>query len=340
MSTIKVDAHLATEITAIAEHAARFETLGYDGVWTGESKHDAFLALAAAAPATSRVSLGSEVAIAFARSPMSLAQLGWDMQEYSSGRFILGLGSQVKAHIERRYSMPWSRPAARMREMVLAIRAIWDCWTNAAPLDFRGEFYQHTLMTPFFTPEPSDHPLPPVYLAGVGPAMTEVAGEVADGFFLHPFTTPRFLREVTRVALERGRVKAAKTLDGFDIGGPVFAAIGRDETELAAAVEACKARIAFYASTPQYRPVLELHGWGDVHDECHQLARQGRWSEMHHAISDEVVEAIAEIGDPVTVGRGLARRYGGLVTRLSLYAPYPHDAAIEHEVVDALRAAV
>jgi probable F420-dependent oxidoreductase len=269
---------------------------------------------------------------------MTLAHAGYDMNLYAGGRFILGLGSQIRPHITKRFSMPWSLPAARMRELVLAVRAIWSNWEHGTPLDFRGEHYTHTLMTPFFTPGRHEHGSPPIYLAGVGPLMTEVAGEVCDGFIYHPFTTDRYLREVTRPALERGRAKAGKSgLDGFCVTGPAFACVGRDDAELAAAIAGTKAQIAFYASTPAYRPVLELHGWADLQAELAALTKAGRWDEMGERIDDEVLHAFAVVGDPMTVGHGLQARWGDVVDRLTIYATYRPDPAIWPAVIDAMR---
>ncbi|HEY4332123.1 MAG TPA: TIGR03617 family F420-dependent LLM class oxidoreductase, partial [Ilumatobacteraceae bacterium] len=263
----------------------------------------------------------------FARNPMTLAQTGYDLQAYS-GRLLLGLGSQIKPHITKRFSMEWSHPAPRMRELVLAMRAIWDCWLNGTKLEFRGEFYKHTLMTPFFTPNASDlgdFGPPKVFLAGVGELMTEVAGEVCDGFICHGFTTERYLREVTLPALERGRAKAGKTMEGFEIMGPSFVVSGSDEAELEAAKRGTRQQIAFYGSTPSYRPVLELHGWGSLQDDLNRLSKQGQWQEMGDVINDEVLNTFAVVGEPEHIGTELTRRYGDVISRISFYAPYKSD---------------
>ncbi|HEY8525742.1 MAG TPA: LLM class F420-dependent oxidoreductase [Acidimicrobiales bacterium] len=302
--------------------AAKQEARGYDGVWTAETSHDPFLPLALAAEHTSKVDLGTSIAVAFARNPMTLAQTSWDLQALSGGRFILGLGSQIKPHITRRFSMPWSKPAARMREMILAIRAIWESWDKGTKLDFQGEFYTHTLMTPFFNPGPNGHGDPRIFLAGVGERMTEVAGEVADGLICHAFTTRRYVEEVTLPALQRGRAKAGKTMEGFELSGPMFIVSGRNEEEMAAASTAVRQQIAFYGSTPAYRPVLELHGWGDAQDELNRLSKQGRWKEMGELIDDEMLDAFAVVGSIESVAQQLRERWGGLLHRLSFYAPY------------------
>lgn len=291
--------------------AKRAEDQGYDGFWLAETKHDPFLALAGAAAATERIELGTAIAVAFARNPMTVATTANDLRLLSEGRFNLGLGSQVEAHITKRFSMPWSKPAARMREFVLAIRAIWHAWETGERLAFRGEFYKHTLMTPFFDPGPNPHGTAPIYLAGVGGLMTEVAGEVADGFLCHNFTTERYLREVTLPALERGRAKAGKTLEGFEISGPVFAATNDQE------IADVKRQIAFYGSTPAYRPVLDLHGWGALHEELHRMSRRQQWAQMSELITDEVLAEFCVLGTPETVTAALLDRYGDVVTRVS-----------------------
>ena len=269
---------------------------------------------------------------------MTLANAGYDMARYSKGRFVLGLGSQVKPHVERRFSMPWSHPAPRMREIVLALRAIWDSWQEGTQLNFRGDFYTHTLMTPFFAPPAHEYGPPPIFLAGVGERMTEVAGEVADGFFFHPFTTDDYLRQVTLPALLRGRARADKAdLDGFTLAGPAFACFGRTEEELARAVKGTKERIAFYASTPTYRPVLDRLGCGELQPELTRMSKDGRWSDMGDAIDDELLNAFAVVGTPEEVGRGLAERWGAVATRVSIYVNFPTDPLSVLRVAAAAR---
>jgi probable F420-dependent oxidoreductase len=337
---MKVDATLSKDILTTKAQAAALEAAGYDGLSNGETSHDPFLQLLQAADATERVTLTTSIAIAFARTPMTLANIGFDLNLYSQGRFVLGLGSQIKPHIERRFSMPWSHPAPRMREMVLAIRAIWDAWQNGSKLDFKGDFYTHTLMTPFFSPEPSPYGLPPIMLAGVGEMMTEVAGEVCDGFFIHAFSTEKYLREATLPALERGRAKSGKTLDDFVIAGPCFITVGRTEEEMAVAVEGTKNQIAFYASTPAYRPVLEAHGWGELQPELTAMTKEGRWSEIGSLITDEMMHAFSVVGTPDEVGKGIVRRFGGVAQRTGLYTTYNVDPSVLTEVLDSLRGAL
>jgi probable F420-dependent oxidoreductase len=271
--------------------------------------------------------------VAFARNPMSLAVQANDVQLLSGGRLLLGLGSQIRPHITRRFSMPWSHPANRMREFILALQAIWSCWNDGTKLEFRGEFYKHTLMTPFFNPGPNPHGAPRVLLAGVGEAMTAVAGEVADGFLCHGFTTERYLREVTMPALARhGR------LEGFEVVGSPFVVTGRTEEEFGAASRGVREQIAFYGSTPAYRAVLELHGWAGLGDELHELSLQGRWQDMGTIIDDDVLSTFAVVAEPGAVAAELLRRYGELMTRITLYTPYALDPEVTAQIVGDLRA--
>ena len=339
---MKIDGGLPTRLDTVAAQAADLEATGFSGAFAPETSHDPFLPILLAAEHTETLELGTGIAVAFARSPMTLANTAWDLQAYSKGRFMLGLGSQIKPHITKRFSMPWSHPAARMRELILAIRAIWDTWLNGTPLQFRGEFYQHTLMTPFFAPDPSDldgFGVPKIFLAGVGEMMTEVAGEVCDGFLCHGFTTERYLRDVTLPALERGRAKAGKTMDGFEIVGPSFVVTGADDEQLAAAATGTRQQIAFYGSTPAYRGVLEVHGWGSLQDELNALSKQGKWEQMGELIDDEILGTFAVVGSPEEVGPALHRRYGDVIDRISFYAPYRSDPDRWTRVIEDIKRA-
>jgi probable F420-dependent oxidoreductase len=338
---MKVDGGIGFDLKKAGAAAAEAEDAGYSGIWTAETSHDPFFPLLLAAEHTERIELGTSIAVAFARNPMTLANIGWDLQAFSSGRFILGLGSQIKPHITKRFSMEWSHPAARMREMVLAIRAIWDTWINGTPLAFRGEFYTHTLMTPFFVPDKADlgdFGVPKIFLAGVGELMTEVAGEVCDGFICHGFTTERYLREVTIPALERGRAKAGKTMEGFEIVGPSFVVSGTNEEEMKAAEAGTRQQIAFYGSTPAYRGVLDLHGWGELQDELNSLSKLGKWVEMGNAINDEILNTFAVVAEPEGVAPELHARYGDVIQRISFYTPYKTDPARWQSVINAVKA--
>ncbi|MGZ4803901.1 MAG: TIGR03617 family F420-dependent LLM class oxidoreductase, partial [Acidimicrobiia bacterium] len=281
--------------------------------------------------------VATAIAVAFARSPMNLAHIGWDLQTFSKGRAILGLGSQIKPHIEKRFSMPWSQPAARMREMVLAIRAIWATWQDGTPLRFEGGIYHHTLMTPFFTPEPSRYGTARIFLAGVGPGMTEVAGEVADGFLVHPFSTAEFLREHTLPALERGLATGGRAREDFEISWPVMVVTGETEEDIASASAVTRAQLAFYGSTPAYRVVLDAHGWGDLQPELNRLSKDGRWDLMASMIDDEMLDTFAVCGAPDQIAARMKERYGDLVDRIAFNAPYRGDPSVWTETLAGLR---
>jgi probable F420-dependent oxidoreductase len=336
---MKIDGGIWGGLDKAGPAAAQQEARGYDGIWVPETSHDPFLPLILAAEHTERLDLATGIVVAFARNPMTLAQVSWDLQAASQGRFILGLGSQIKPHITKRFSMPWSSPAARMREMILAIRAIWGSWNQGTKLDFRGDFYSHTLMTPFFNPGPNPHGDARIFLAGVGELMTQVAGEVADGFLCHGFTTRQYLDEVTLPNLAKGRAKAGKAMDGFQLAGPMFVVTGRDEAEMVEAAKGVKGQIAFYGSTPAYRPVLELHGWGDLQEELNRLSKEGRWAEMGDLIDDDMLATFAVVAPLDRVAGALKERWGDVLDRLSFYAPYDTDRAQWDEVIADLKAA-
>ena len=314
---MKVDAGLMLqELAAVPARVRELEAAGYDGVASAEIANDPFLPLALAAEHSQRLELMTSIAVAFARNPMLLAQTAHDLNAWSRGRMILGLGSQIRAHVTRRFSMPWSRPAARMREFIQAMRAIWACWYEGKELAFRGEFYSHTLMTPMFTPSERSFGPPRVFLAAVGPRMTEVAGEVADGLIAHGFTTERYFREVTLPAVLRGLAASGRARESFAIQCPVFVASGESDAELRAACDRVRAQIAFYGSTPAYRAVLELHGWGALQDEWNRLSKRGRWAEMGSLVDDELLRAFAVVGPWDEVLRGLRARAAAGIDRL------------------------
>jgi probable F420-dependent oxidoreductase len=332
---VDTGAGIAATPMQVEAAALAAERDGYDGFGVPETRHDAFTALALAARATSSITLQSGIAVAFARNPMSVAVLANDIQLISGGRFQLGLGSQVRPHIERRFSMPWSHPAARMEEFIGAVRAIWDSWATGERLAFRGQFYHHTLMSEFFNPGPNPYGTPPVLLAAVGELMTKVAGRVADGMLCHSFTTEAYLRERTLPALRAARGR----LDGFALCLPAFAVIGPDAAARAAAAAGVRAQIAFYGSTPAYKPVLELHGWAGLGDELNALSRQQAWAQMGALISDEVLDTFAVSGTAAQVAADLTARFGDVISRISLYTPYEADPLEIAAVVAALRAA-
>lgn len=322
---MKVDYVMTGALSGAAQAALQAETMGFDGVWTVETKHDPFLPLALAAEHTAHVEIGTALAIAFARNPMTMANTGYDLQQYSQGRLVLGIGSQIRAHIEKRFSMQWGHPAPRMREFVLAMRAIWDSWQDGTKLDFDGDYYNHRLMTPEFDPGPNPYGSPKVFLGAVGPRMTEVAGEVADGLIVHPFTTERYLRDVTLPALERGRAKAAQPDQSFEVACPVLIVTGATEDRMAAAAEHVRRRISFYASTPAYRPPLEAHGHEALQPELNALSKQGRWDEMSALIDDELLHTFAVIAEPSDVGATVNERFGETLQRTTIFLPYELD---------------
>lgn len=334
---MKVDAPLYSFDSPEPE-VQRLEAKGHAGAFTFEGPHDPFFPLLLAARASERIELYTAVAIAFARNPMILANIGWDLQLLSKGRFLLGLGTQIKAHVERRVSMPWSRPAARMREMVLAIKAIWRCWQEGAPLEFRGEFYQHTLMTPVFNPGPNAWGGPPIFLAGVGPRMTEVAGEVADGFFVHPFNTFDSLHRLTLPALERGLAASGRPREAIQVSAQLMICSGTSDEEVERVRQSTKQQIAFYGSTPAYRPVLDVHGQGELQLELNRMSKQGRWAEMAGLVSDELLEKVAVCAPISTLAARIRERCAGKVDRVSLVAHWTRDPDVWDDVVRDLSA--
>ena len=336
---MKVDAVLTSNLHQAAAHGRRIRDAGFSGAWTSEIAHDPFLPIAIAGADTAPLELGTSIAVALARSPMTLANTGWDLQALTRGRFVLGLGSQIKPHITRRFDMPWSHPASRMREMVLAIRAIWECWLTDGKLDFTGDFYNLTLMTPEFVPDPaelSEFGVPKIFLAGVGEVMTEVAGEVCDGFICHGFTTERYLREVTIPALARGRAKVGKTMEDFEVVGPGFVVTGLDEQEMATARAGIKEQLGFYSSTLAYRPVLDLHGWGDLQTKLHAMSKAGDWANMSAEIDNEVLDAFAIVGEPENLAAEFHRRFGTAIQRIR-FTPKSASPRWDY-VIAALRA--
>ncbi len=310
---MRVSGMLSADLEMAPLAIAELEKLGYDTAFSAEINNDPFLPLVLAAEHSETIALTTSIAVAFARNPMTLANLAWDLNQYSRGRLTLGLGSQIKPHITRRFSMPWSRPAARMREFVRAMRAIWSCWETGEKLEFEGEFYQHNLMTPMFTPANAGYGGPGVNLAAVGPLMAEVAGEVADGAIAHGFTTAKYLREVTLPAVERGLAKSGRRREEFDISLPAMVVAGTSEEAFEQSRLAVQGQLAFYASTPAYRPVLDLHGWGELQADAHRLTREGRWDDMGSLITDDILHTFAIVSEDIEqLPTLLAERFGGL----------------------------
>ncbi len=316
---MRLDGGLTNHLGETAEVARRLEAQGYDGVFTAELKNDPFLPLVLAAQATSTVELGTGIAVAFARNPMTLANTAYDLQTHSRGRFILGLGSQIKPHITKRFSMEWSSPAARMREMIQALHAIWDSWEGDGTLDFRGDFYQHTLMTPMFNPGPNPFGKPKVFLAAVGPLMTEVAGEVADGFLAHGFTTPDYMRDVTLPALAAGAAAADRTIDDIEVSLPLFVVAGETDAERHERAKGARQQLAFYGSTPAYKGVLEHHGWDDLQPKLNAMSKRGEWVEMAALISDDMLHTFAAVGSIAEIPDLIGSRYGDMLDRVQFH---------------------
>jgi probable F420-dependent oxidoreductase len=319
---MKLDANtMSLDLQDIPAQVKAIEHMGFDAVWTAETQHDAFLPLVLAAEHTRNIQLGTAIAVAFARSPGNLAYIAWDLAKYSRGRFILGLGSQVKAHNIRRFGATWEKPAAKMREIVLAIRALWECWQNRTPLNFRGEFFNLNLMTPFFDPGPHEYSRIPIYIAGVNPLMCQVAGEVCDGLHVHPLTSPDYLREVILPNVMKGLEKSGRTREDMTICLSFFA-IPTDDPDRSAIEQMVRQQIGFYASTPAYKGVMELHGWQDAQAQLSKLVREGRWKEIPEAITDEMLHAFAVVGPWTELPTLIKTRYGSLVDRGRFYFPF------------------
>ena len=327
---MKIDAGIISSDAREAGISAKnLEDAGYDGAFTYEGPHDPFLPLVGAALSTEKIELMTSIAVAFARNPMVLANLGFDLNLLSKGRFILGLGSQIKPHITKRFSMPWSSPAARMKEMISAIQAIWDCWQNGTKLDFRGEFYSHTLMTPFFTPASNPYGTPKIYVAAVGPLMTKVVAESADGLLVHPFHTVKYMEEITLPGVKEGLAEANKSEKNFDFSISVMTATGLDEESFVNSVNAVRNQIAFYGSTPAYRGVLESCDAGDLQERLNLLSKEGKWAEMAKMIDNDILNNIAVIAEsPELAAKEIKKRYEGKGDRLTpaLYSDNPELA--------------
>ena len=327
-------------LAEVASDVRLLEELGYDGIVVEETKDDPYVIMALAAQATTRLKLGTAVAMAFPRSPTITALSAWTLQKLSRGRFTLGLGSQVKGHIERRYGLTWSPPGPWMREYIQAVRAVWACWQHGTPLDFDGAHYKLSLMVPLFNPGPIDHPRIPVHLAAVNSYMCRVAGEVADGLRPHPVCTPKYIREAMLPAVRAGAAISGRGLAGFHIGMKVLIATAPDTTSLQAKIKDVRARVAFYASTPAYLAAFAAHGLEDLASELKALSRAQRWEEMPRYISDEVLHTYAVVGTYDKIADKLIERYGDIVTSLEFSIPVANqgDRQRLHTIVQQLQA--
>jgi len=338
---MKIDTFMAPAAPAtIAAQARAAQAQGFDCIWTFEAASDAFLPLAHAAAATARIEIGTNIAVAFARSPFAMAQIAWDLQRDSHGRFRLGLGTQVRAHIERRFSMPFEHPAARVTDYIRCVRAIWHTFLTGARPDYEGPFYRFKLINAFFNPGPIDHPRIPIYLAGVNARMCRAAGEVADGFHVHPMHTVEYLREVVKPALADGARAAGRSLDGFELYAPVFIITGETPAERARMERIVRGQISFYGTTPSYASVLEHHGYAELGPRLNALLREGRLDDMAAAIPDALLEKIAIIDQPGAIGRCIRERYAGVLDRVALYRSMGGDGDFGRfeELVRALHA--
>jgi len=328
---MQIDTVLLADPANAADQARHLADLGFDGVFTFEGVGDVFLPLALAAAATD-LTIYSNLAIAFPRSPMHVAYTAWDLQKLSGGRFMLGLGTQVKANIERRFSAQWEHPVERMTEFVAATKAIFRAWQDGERLDFRGEFYTFTLMQPTFNPGPNPFGPPPILVGALGPRLTRAVAANADGLLLHPFMSERFMRDQTLTNVDRGLASADRTRDGFSIVATTIVCTGRDAAEMATARAGTRAMLAFYGSTPAYRPVLDAHGWGDLQPELNTLSKQGRWDEMGTLVDDEILTTLAVCGEPAAIGPEIMRRFGDVADRVGFYMPYLIDPGAVAEV--------
>jgi probable F420-dependent oxidoreductase len=338
---MKIDTLMAPGAPAgIAERAREFERLGYDCVLTFEATSDAFIPLAHAAAATTRLDIGTNIAVAFARSPFAMAQIAWDLQRDSGGRFRLGLGTQVRAHIERRFSMPFEHPAARVTDYIRCVRAIWHTFQTGTKPDYEGPFYRFRLINEFFNPGPIAQPAIPIYLAGVNARMCRAAGEVADGFHVHPMHSAGYLRDVVRPALDEGARLAGRTVADLELYAPVFVITGDSEAERSRMEQVVRRQMAFYGSTPSYAAVLEYHGHGAVARELNGLMRDGNLEGMAAAVPDDLIEQVATIAAPAQVGARLRARYEGLLDRVALYLSMGGDGDLGHrrDLIDAIHA--
>ncbi len=323
---MKVDAILPVDLTQTAEAAERIEALGYDGAVTPETGHDPFLPHVLAAEHTSRIGLGTAVAIAFPRSPMAVAQMAWDLQKLSNGRFHVGLGTQVKGHVVRRYGMDWHPPGPRMREYVLMMRAVWDSWQNGTRPEFEGKYYRYTLSSPFFNPGPIEHPNIPVHISAINPYNCRLVGELCDGIKLHGFNTMKYLTDVILPNIEAGARKAGRDIKEIEICGLGFVITGKNEEEVEKAKGPVRQQLSFYASTRTYKPVLDVHGWGDANQELFAMSVEGKWQEMAARITDDMLDEFAAIGTYDEIIPKIKERSAGLIDRVNFQIPVRNPA--------------
>lgn len=334
---MKIDGPFYAQLGGAADEARRLEAIGYDGVYTLEGSWDPFLPLALASEHAPALDIATGIAVAFPRNPMHLAYQAWDLHKFSGGKFLLGIGPQIKAHIEKRFGRDFSPPAPRMREYILALKAIFDCWQTGSRLQFEGEYYRHTLMTPMFNPGPLEWGPPPVLLGALGPKMTAVAGEVADGLVVHPFNSMPFITDHALPAVERGLAASGRSRSDFTLQINAIIVTGETAEAQAAATKSVKDLLGFYASTPAYRPPMEAVGYGDLQPELNRMSKEGRWDELGDAIDDSFLHAFATVGAPEEIAGLLRQRYGAHADRLAIYAPYAAPDAMWAAIIADLK---
>jgi probable F420-dependent oxidoreductase len=333
---MKIDMVLSADLDGVADQARQLHAMGFDGAYTQEANRDVTFPQLLAAQAAP-IDIYTNVAIAFPRSPMHLAYAAFDLQRITNGRFALGIGSQIRPHIEKRFSARFGNPVAHTAELVQALHAIFRCFHEGERLEFRGEYYTHTLMTPTFIPAPLGCEPPPIWVGALGPRMTQMAAEVADGVLIHPFNSERFLRTVTLPRIEAGLAASGRNRASFTLGIDVMACVYGDDAERVVAENGCRSNLAFYASTPSYRVTLDAHGWGDLQPELNRMTKTGRWAEMPQLIDDALLDALCVRGTPVEAGRALRQRYAGIADRVSLSVPYRIAPATLAALVTAFR---
>lgn len=334
---MKIDGPFYATMETAAEEAKRLSKIGYDGVYSLEGSWDPFFPLALASEHAPELDIATGIAVAFPRNPSHIAYQAWDLQKFSKGKFSLGIGSQIKAHIEKRFGIEFNPPAARMREYILAVKAFFDCWQNDVRLDFQGKYYRHTLMTPMFNPGPNPYGSPPIMLGALGPKMTEVAGEVADGLIVHPFNTMPFLEEHALPAVDRGLAKSGRTRKDFILQVNAIVITGETEEGYQAARNSVKDLLGFYATTPAYRPPMDAVGYGDLQPKMNALSKEGKWDELASCINDEFVDAFTTCGKPEEIAAKLKAKYGAYTDRLAIYAPYGAPDEMWQKIISELK---
>ena len=334
---MKIDGPFYAQMSGAAAEAKRLAAMGYDGVYSLEGSWDPFFPLAIASEHVPELDIATGIAVAFPRNPSHIAYQAWDLQTFSKGKFSLGIGSQIKTHIEKRFGLEFNPAAARMREYILAVKAFFDCWQNGTRLDFQGQYYHHTLMTPMFNPGPNPYGVPPIMLGALGPKMTEVAGEVADGLIVHPFNSIPFLEEHALPAVKRGLEKSNRTLSDFTLQVNAIVITGETDEEYQAAEKSVKSLLGFYASTPAYAPPMEAVGLGDLQPKMNALSKEGKWDELGNYVNDYFVDSFCTRGKPEDIAAKLKAKYGSYADRLAIYAPYAAPDAMWAKIIKELK---